>query len=280
MTIDTHIHFYDPGRPQGVPWPPRDSPLYRPVLPDEFAALARANGVSGAVVVEASAWVEDNAWLLDIARSEPLVAGVVGRLDLEDPDFASHLERFAADPAFRGMRLNAREVTAGIESPLFAENLARLAGAGLTLDLNVSDEALDFALRAAEALPDLAIVVDHRGGSPRADGRLAPQTGELFGRLAERPNLFCKLSGFVEAAASHHDPVPADPDHYRPVFDALLEAIGPRRLLFASNWPVSALRAPYETVVGVLDAWISEQGPAEQELIRGGNAVIAYRLQA
>ncbi|MFW5744956.1 MAG: amidohydrolase family protein [Spirochaetota bacterium] len=280
MTIDTHIHFYDPRRPEGVPWPPPESPLYRPVLPDEFSALARANGVSGAVVVEASAWVEDNAWLLDIARHEPLVAGVVGRLDLEGPEFAAHLERFAADPAFRGIRLNAREVTAGMASPLFAENLARLAEAGLTLDLNVSDEALDFVLRAAGALPELTLVVDHLGGSPRADGQPAPQARELLRRLADRPNLFCKLSGFVEAAAANHDPVPAGADYYRPVFDALLEAMGPHRLLFASNWPVSALRAPYETVVGVLDAWISEQGPAEQEHIRGGNAVIAYRLQA
>lgn len=280
MTIDTHIHFYDPRRPEGVPWPPPESPLYRPVLPDEFSALARANGVSGAVVVEASAWVEDNAWLLDIARHEPLVAGVVGRLDLEGPEFAAHLERFAADPAFRGIRLNAREVTAGMASPLFAENLARLAEAGLTLDLNVSDEALDFVLRAAGALPELTLVVDHLGGSPRADGRPAPQTRELFGGLADRPNLFCKLSGFVEAAAANHDPVPAGADYYRPVFDALLEAMGPHRLLFASNWPVSALRAPYETVVGVLDAWIERQGSATASLIRGGNAVIAYRLQA
>ena len=211
MTIDSHIHFYDPRRPEGVPWPPPESPLYRPVLPDEFAALARANGVTGAVVVEASAWVEDNAWLLDIARHEPLVAGVVGRLDLESPEFAADLERFAADPVFRGIRLNAREVTAGMASPLFAENLARLAEAGLTLDLNVSDEALDFVLRAAGAMPELRLVVDHLGGSPRADGRPTPQAHELLRRLADRPNLFCKLSGFVEAAASHHDPVPTNP---------------------------------------------------------------------
>lgn len=230
--------------------------------------------------MEASAWVEDNAWLLDLARSEPLVAGVVGRLDLESADFASHLERFAADSAFRGIRLNAREVTGGMRSPLFAENLARLAGAGLTLDLNVSDEALDFVLGAAETLPDLTIVVDHQGGSTRDDGRPTPQDRELLRRLAERPNIFCKLSGFVEAAASHHDPVPADADYYRPVFDALLDAVGPRRLLFATNWPVSALMAPYETVVGALDRWLEDQGSATDELIRRENAVTAYGLSA
>ena len=79
--IDTHTHFYDPTRPQGVPWPSKDDAvLYRPILPAEFNELARPHGVTGTVVVEASPWVEDNQWVLELAAREKSILGVVGRL--------------------------------------------------------------------------------------------------------------------------------------------------------------------------------------------------------
>src|SRR3954454_16774698 len=84
-SIDTHTHFYDPTRKEGVPWPGKgDKVLYRPVLPKEFKKLAAPFGVTGTVVVEASPRVEDNQWLLDLARDEPFLVGVVGRLLLDD----------------------------------------------------------------------------------------------------------------------------------------------------------------------------------------------------
>src|SRR5262245_1657434 len=79
--IDAHTHFYDPTRPEGIPWPSKtDKLLYRKVLPEHFLAVARPCGVVGTVVVEASSRVEDNQWLLDLAVKEPFVVGVVGRL--------------------------------------------------------------------------------------------------------------------------------------------------------------------------------------------------------
>src|SRR5690242_19820768 len=79
--IDTHTHFYDPSRPQGVPWPPKNDPvLYRTVLPAEFRSITEPLGVRGTVVVEASALVEDNAWILEIAKNEPFLLGLVGHL--------------------------------------------------------------------------------------------------------------------------------------------------------------------------------------------------------
>src|SRR5438552_3423504 len=70
--IDTHTHFYDPARPQGVPWPTKsDTLLYRTVLPHHFQALTQRLGVTGTVVVEASPWLEDNQWILDLAKDYP-----------------------------------------------------------------------------------------------------------------------------------------------------------------------------------------------------------------
>ena len=68
MIIDTHTHFYDPTRPQGVPWPSKENELlYRTVLPQHHRALAEREGVTGTVVVEASKWLEDNQYVLDLA---------------------------------------------------------------------------------------------------------------------------------------------------------------------------------------------------------------------
>ena len=86
--IDTHTHFYDPTRPQGVPWPPKDdSVLYRRVLPRDFRALAEPLGITGTVVVEASPWEEDNQWILDLAAQDPFLLGLVGHLKPGRPEF-------------------------------------------------------------------------------------------------------------------------------------------------------------------------------------------------
>ena len=79
--IDCHTHFYDPERPQGIPWPEKGSSLYRTVLPEHLRALPHAIPVTGTIIVEASSWLEDNQWLLDIAADDPFVVGIVGHLN-------------------------------------------------------------------------------------------------------------------------------------------------------------------------------------------------------
>ena len=87
--IDTHIHLYDPTRPQGVPWPPKnDALLYRPTLPADFKQATQGLGVSGAIVIESNALLEDNQWILDLAADNPLIVAFVGHLDPANAAFA------------------------------------------------------------------------------------------------------------------------------------------------------------------------------------------------
>ena len=103
--IDTHIHLYDTNRSEGVPWPPTsDKVLYRPVLSQHFDAICEANDVTATVIVEASDRVEDNQWVLDIAKDDPFILGLVGRLEPNDQHFERDLNRFSADPIFQGIR--------------------------------------------------------------------------------------------------------------------------------------------------------------------------------
>ena len=106
MIIDTHTHFYDPTRPQGIPWPPRNNALlYRTVQPKHHRALAEPQGVTGTVVVEASFWLEDNQYVLDLAAQDPWIVGVVGNIASDRPEFGAELDRFATNPLFRGIRV-------------------------------------------------------------------------------------------------------------------------------------------------------------------------------
>ena len=94
MIIDTHTHFYDPTRPQGIPWPPEDNELlYRTVLPEHHREVSGKEGVTGTVVVEASAWLEDNDWILELAADDPWIVGLVGHVDPNRESFASDIER-------------------------------------------------------------------------------------------------------------------------------------------------------------------------------------------
>ena len=168
MIIDTHTHFYDPSRPQGVPWPsPKEEWLYRTVLPQHYQALTRPKGVSGTVVVEASAWLEDNQWVLDLAAADPFVLGLVGHLEPGSDAFAGQLERFAAHPRFCGIRVGYRE---GMDRGDFLADMELLAQKDLELDVLMGHGQLGEVCRLAERLPELRIVINHVGSVP-IDGR-------------------------------------------------------------------------------------------------------------
>src|SRR5215469_13544347 len=103
--IDTHIHLFDPSRPQGVPWPPKnDKVLYKTALPDRYRKLAVPWGIVGAIEIEASPWLEDNQWVLDIAAKDKIIVGTVGDIEPGTPEFRKNLERFHRNPLFRGIR--------------------------------------------------------------------------------------------------------------------------------------------------------------------------------
>jgi L-fuconolactonase len=272
--VDTHTHFYDPTRPQGVPWPGKnDKRLYRPVLPDEYKRLAKPFGVVGTIVVEASPWVEDNQWLLDLAAKEPFLVGVIGRLDPKADDFKKNLRRFASNPLYRGIRISHNELTAGLKGNL-VERCKLLIDLNLTLDVNGGpDMPADVACLAA-ALPKLRIVINH-AANLRIDGKEPPgKWREGMEAVAKHPNVFCKVSGLVEQTGQK--PAPRDVDYYRTVLDTLWKNFGEDRLVFGSNWPVSDGGAPLTTVVGIVHDYFGAKGERAAAKFFLGNSQTAY----
>ena len=275
--IDTHTHFYDPTRPQGVPWPPKnDAVLYRPVYPDEFKRLAQPHGVTGTVVVEASPRVEDNQWVLDLAARDKFLLGLVGHLKPGRPGFAEDWQRFAANPLFRGLRTGGWEVKLAPDDVDYLRDLRRLAERGLALDVLISPEQLPLVARLAAALPDLRIVIDHCA-NVRIDGRVLPAAWRAGVRAcAAHRRVFMKVSGLVEGTGRADGSAPADVEFYRPTLDAIREAFGDDRVIFGSNWPVSARFASYATVFGLVADYFRAQGPDAAAKYFSRNAARAY----
>ena len=153
--LDSHIHLFDTGRVQGVPYPSKDNAvLYQPALPARYRALAAPLGVSGAIAVEASPWVEDNLWLLEAAAMDPFIVGVVGNLEPESNGFREMVDRYARNRLFKGIRygnLWGRSLRKAVETRAFVEGVKHLAELGLALDTaNPDRELLEGVVRLVD----------------------------------------------------------------------------------------------------------------------------------
>jgi L-fuconolactonase len=278
VIVDTHTHFYDPTRPQGVPWPGKNDPfLYRPVLPGEYRKLAEPLGVVGTVVVEASAWVADNQWVLDLAEREPFLLGLVGNLPPGSDDFREHFPKLSQQSRFRGIRVNSGALKTGLEQPAYLADLKALGDADLELDVNGGPDLLPLVARLAEKLPDLRIVINHLA-NVRIDGPTL-NADWLAGlkAAARQPRVFCKVSALVEGASQGNRTAPTDPAYYRPVLDAVWQQFGDDRVIYGSNWPVSARYGSYEVVQNIVQSYAQDRGPAATEKFFRTNAQAAYK---
>ena len=276
--IDTHTHFYDPTRPQGVPWPPKgDALLYRKVLPTDYRALPKPQPVAGTVVVEASVWVEDNQWILDLAARDPFIVGFVGNLPLGTPEFAGHLKRFAANRLFRGLRVNEKRLLEAQADPQFRADLKRLADQDLALDLLGSAAMLAVVPQFARENPALRLVIDHVANTKSNGQTVDAGWKRGMEESAKFPNVFCKVSGLVEGTGRRDGDAPRSVEFYRPVLDTIWSAFGEDRLIYGSNWPVSERFATCATVQGIVYDYFSAKGTNPRAKVFSRNAKTAYK---
>ena len=278
MIIDTHIHLYDTEREQGVPWPkPESGSIYQPSMPDRYKALAEPEGVTGVIVVEASPWLEDNQWILDLAKDEPIVKGFVGNLNPADENFESNLDRFTENPLFRGIRVSTRGPTS-YGSRSLDDCAKMLMERNLSMDLMVRPEELSELARFVRGHPSLRLVVNHTA-LVLVDGKSPdPVWMEGINELAEYLNVYCKLSGMVERTVEQ--PAPTDVNYYRPTIDALVEALGNDRLVYSSNWTPCELYGEYTLTLDIVREYFKDTGEEVLEKILWKNSKEAYHWEA
>ena len=251
--------------------------LHRPVLPPEYEALARPLGIEAAVIVEASPDIADNDWVLGLLPAHPFLRGVIGHLRPGDPDFPAHWQRWARRPCFLGLRTGGWDGPLDPSRPGFVEHCRLVARERRVLEVLVGPGQLPAVVALARALPGLAIVVDHCA-NVRVDGK-APPAAWLSGMdaLAACPRVHVKVSGLVEGTGRDQGDAPADVAFYQPVLDALWERFGDRRLVFGSNWPVSARFAPLSRVASIARGYFAGRGEGPSRRVLFANAVHLYR---
>ncbi|MEU9656112.1 amidohydrolase family protein [Streptomyces chartreusis] len=280
MTIvDAHHHVWDLSvRDQDWITGPELQPLRRDFGVGDLAPEARAAGVGRTVLVQTITVLEETPEFLALAAEHELIAGVVGWTDLTRPDIADELSRLRELPGGRYLKGIRHQVQGEADPewllrPDVRRGLAAVAEAGLVYDLVVLPHQLPACARAAADLPELTFVLDHSGKPPIASGTREPWTRDVRA-LAALPNTVCKLSGLV-TEADLADWTVAD---LRPYADAVLEAFGPGRLMFGSDWPVCTLAATYAEVLAAARQLTDVLSDAERTQVFEDTAARVYGL--
>ncbi len=238
------------------------------MLPAEFVKLTRSLGITGTIEVEASQWLEDNQWVLDLAAGNPIIVGTVGDLEPGKPDFRKNLARFHKNPLFRGIRLG----TSLLDRSL--GDLKALAEAGLELDAIGGPPLLPHVVRLTDEVPDLRIVINHLPFDPPADKAGRDVYQAALRELGKRPQVYAKVSNVPRRSGGR---VPEEVSFYRPSLDELWETFGPDRVIYGSNWPVSARIAPYQVAFNIVREYFTAKGPEAVEKYFWKNSQAAYR---
>ena len=277
--IDTHIHLYDTSRDISMRWPPQDDAvLYKPHLPSEYSKLAKAAGVTGVVIVEASDHLSDNDWVLDLVKGDDFYIGLVGNVDVHRDDFAKQIQRLKADKRFVGVRPRGPDPI-NYASPRVLDSLRTLARNNLTMDYLTNGggvPGIQRIDRVARKIPELRIVVNHCLGYDFAGKAPAAQWVAAVERLAQNKNVYCKISGLYQRSVPQ--PAPQELKHYQAALEVLWDNFGKERLVYGSNWPVTKHTGSYQSYLELVDKFISQKGQDAREHYYWKNAATAYRL--
>jgi L-fuconolactonase len=273
--IDTHQHFWA-YVPASYDWiTPEMAVLRRDYAPAELRPLLESAGVAGTLAVEARGHLDETRSLLRIAAETDFVRGVVGWLPLMERDAGSWIEQLSSQPALKGVRhwMGAPSDCSFMTQQALHDGVSLLERAGLTYDLMLWPLQLPAAAAFVDRHPRQRFVVDHFAKPFIVSGALEPWSRDLRA-LARRPNVYCKLSGLTTEADHERWTL----ETLRPYVDVALEAFGPQRLMFGSDWPVCTLATPYQRWVDTVEALLLGLSAGERERVWSGTAVEAYRL--
>lgn len=277
--VDAHHHVWDLSvREQGWLSGAAMAPIRRSFSAEDLhEAVADAN-VGATVVVQTVPVPEETPELLDLAGEDDLVAGVVGWVDLTAASVAEDLAALQVSPGGQrlvGIRHLVQDEPADwlLRSDV-RRGLGAVGAAGLRYDLLTLPHQLAAATDTVAALEeDVEFVLDHCSKPPIADEKIDSWAADVRA-LASRPNVTCKLSGLVTEAA----PGNVGAQALAPYVDAVLDAFGPDRLMFGSDWPVCLLATSYSGWLTTVHELIEKLSDAERCAILGGTATRVYGL--
>lgn len=275
MRIDSHQHFWSLARGDYGWLTPDLAPLYRDFLPVDLEPLLRLGSIARTILVQAAPTLAETQYLLDLAQQTPFVAGVVGWVDLLDPQAPSTIAELARDPLLRGIRPMLQDIPAidWIQQPALDPALAAMRSHGLRFDALVRAAHLPALLKMMQRHPDLAVVIDH-GAKPNIAAGERQEWEAGIRLIARETPACCKLSGLATEAAAG-----VDLETLLPYLNVLMESFGPSRLMWGSDWPVVTLACEYETWWKMTQQYLAPFDSATVEAVLGTTAARFYDIR-
>lgn len=276
--IDCHVHLYSLERRDGISWIEKTNEhLYRDHLPADHEPIAKANGVTGVILVQAGQSIPDNQWNLDVtAHNKTLYRGVVGNLSrvIGTPEFAPLFKKLCEDPRYLGYRLSGR--TNVQLNDAFFSDLELTEKAGKSVDFLVGDYSLKDVNAIVKKMPKLKIILNHFGNI-RLDGKpIDPAWIADFRSIAKNPNVYCKVSALYGRVLVQ--PAPKDIAFYKPILDLTFECFGEDRLIYGSDWPVTKNTGDYTSVLKLTREYFEPKGTEVTEKLFHINAEKFYAI--
>jgi L-fuconolactonase len=273
--IDAHQHFwkFDPIRDSWIDASMKR--IQRDFYPQDLKPLLESHGFDGTVLVQADQSDAETAYLLSRAWQCDFIKGIVGWIDLQADDISERLDECAHNKVLKGFRhvLQGERQRDFMLRPAFMRGVGELQRNGYTYDILVYPDQLRFVKQFVAAFPNQPFVIDHMAKPYIKNGDIEAWRSDMRD-VASFPNVYCKISGLVTEA----DWVMWKEPELTPYIDAVLDAFGPQRMMFGSDWPVCLIAAEYEQVVNIVKNYFLSFSKHEQELIFGTTATRFYKL--
>jgi L-fuconolactonase len=273
MRIDAHHHFWKYSAAE-YGW--IDSPIIqREFLPPDLEPLLADHRLDGAISVQARQTLEETRWLLQMAEQFPFIHGVVGWVRLTDPDVHECLAKLKRQSKLRGVRHVLQDEPANelMDDSAFNRGIRALGDFRLRYDLLIFARHLPQAIRFVDKHPTQIFILDHMAKPSIRSGEIEEWATQIKA-LARRPNVYCKVSGMVTEA----DSATQNSEKLKPYFDVVVDAFGPSRLMFGTDWPVCLVRSSYSNWVSIVDEWTATWSVEEQNQFWSGTARKAYEI--
>lgn len=275
MVIDSHHHYWHYNQAE-YDWIDDSMRVIRAdFLPENLKETISGAGVDGVVTVQARQLIEETDWLLQLAQQNDFMKGIVGWIPLIQPDIEAYLEKYSANEKLKAVR----HVVQGESDPEFIlrkdfnHGISLLKKYSLVYDILIVERQLPNTIKFVDMHPNQPFVLDHIAKPLIATNQLSPWRENIL-ELAKRENVSCKISGMVTEA----DFKQWTPEQLQPYFDVVVEAFGPDRLLFGSDWPVCLVATSYNDWITLVKKNISKFSETEQAKILGNNAINIYNL--
>jgi len=243
--------------------------------PSELLIEIEKTGIDGVVSVQADQSMLETDELLEHAAKHDFIRGVVGWFPLADPSVEEVLAKYSINPLLKGVRHVVQDEPDDrfILGEAFNEGIRKLEKFDLVYDILIYERQLGPSIEFVDLHPNLSFVLDHVAKPRIGDGLMEPWKEQMF-EMARRENVTCKLSGMATEANWTEWTF----EELRPYMEVALDAFGPNRLMFGSDWPVARLAVDYEPWVDLCREFVSGLSVEEREAIEGGNAIRTYRL--